>query len=106
MAGLAGINPEPTITAADVARGVCRLFAQAGLAAIHEVPLPNGRRTDLTAIDAKGLNTIVEIKVSRADQIGKAPYELQALMRTRYAGSWVKEQNEKGGGPATTHANK
>ena len=58
------------ITAADVARGVCRLFAQAGLVAIHEVPLPNGRRTDLTAIDAKGNITIVEIKVSRADLHG------------------------------------
>src|SRR3546814_14161096 len=58
------------ITAADVARGVCRLFAQAGLVAIPEVPLPNGRRTDLTAIDAKGNITIVEIKVSRADLHG------------------------------------
>src|SRR3546814_16187240 len=58
------------ITAADVARGVCRLFAQAGLVAIPEVPLPNGRRTDLTAIDAKGQITIVEIKVSRADLHG------------------------------------
>ncbi len=42
------------LTAADVARGVCRLFAQQGLVAIPEVTLPNGRRTDLTAIDAKG----------------------------------------------------
>ena len=58
------------ITAADVARGVCRLFAQAGLVAIPEVPLPNGRRTDLTAIDAKGQIVIVEIKVSRADLHG------------------------------------
>ncbi|MBU0825017.1 MAG: MmcB family DNA repair protein [Alphaproteobacteria bacterium] len=58
------------ITAADVARGVCRLFAQQGLVAIPEVPLPNGRRTDLTAIDAKGNITIVEIKVSRADLHG------------------------------------
>lgn len=55
------------LTAADVARGVCRLFAQQGLVAIPEVTLPNGRRTDLTAIDAKGHITIVEIKVSWAD---------------------------------------
>ena len=55
------------MSAADVARGVCRLFAQQGLVAIPEVPLPNGRRTDLTAIDARGQITIVEIKVSRAD---------------------------------------
>ena len=58
------------LTAADVARGVCRLFAQQGLVAIPEVTLPNGRRTDLTAIDAKGNITIVEIKVSRADLHG------------------------------------
>ena len=58
------------LTAADVARGVCRLFAQQGLVAIPEVTLPNGRRTDLTAIDARGQITIVEIKVSRADLHG------------------------------------
>src|SRR3546814_6351505 len=58
------------IPAADCAGGVCRLVGQAGLVAIPEVPLPNGRRTDLTAIDAKGQITIVEIKVSRADLHG------------------------------------
>ena len=68
MAGL--VNAEMGITAADVARGVCRLFAQQGLVAIPEVSLPNGRRTDLTAIDAKGQIIIVEIKVSRADLHG------------------------------------
>ena len=58
------------LIAADVARGVCRLFAQQGLVAIPEVPLPNGRRTDLTAIDARGRITIVEITGSRADLHG------------------------------------
>ena len=38
--------------------------------AICEVPLPNGRRADMVAIDAEGLLTIVEIKVSRADLLG------------------------------------
>lgn len=60
----------PPITAADVCRGVSRLFAQAGLATLSEVPLPNGRRADLLAIDAKGQITIVEVKVSRADLHG------------------------------------
>jgi hypothetical protein len=60
----------PPITAADVCRGVARLFAQAGRTAILEVPLPNGRRADLLAIDAKGQITIVEVKVSRADLHG------------------------------------
>ena len=35
-----------------------------------EVPLPNGRRADMMAIDAKGQLTIVEIKVSQADLVG------------------------------------
>ena len=61
---------SPAITAADVCRGVTRLLAQAGLAAIPEVPLPNGRRADLLAVDARGQVTIVEIKVSRADLHG------------------------------------
>ena len=35
-----------------------------------EVPLPNGRRADLMAIDSKGELAIVEIKVSKADLVG------------------------------------
>jgi hypothetical protein len=38
--------------------------------AICEVPLPNGRRADLMAIDPKGQLVIVEIKVSKADLVG------------------------------------
>jgi hypothetical protein len=34
------------------------------------MPLPNGRRADLMAIDAKGSLTIVEIKVAKADLLG------------------------------------
>ena len=56
--------------AADVARGVTRLFCRQDLFAICEVPLPNGRRADLMAIDAKGGLTIVEIKVAKADLLG------------------------------------
>ena len=56
--------------AADVARGVTRLFCRQDLFAICEVPLPNGRRADMMAIDAKGALTIVEIKVARADLVG------------------------------------
>jgi hypothetical protein len=56
--------------ATDVARGVTRLFCRQDLFAICEVPLPNGRRADLMAIDAKGGLTIVEIKVAKADLVG------------------------------------
>jgi len=60
---------QPMI-AADVARGVARLFLRAELVPLGEVPLGNGRRADIMAIDAKGCITIVEIKCSRADLRG------------------------------------
>src|SRR6185437_8975986 len=56
--------------AAEVARGVTRLFCRQDLFAICEMPLPNGRRADLMAIDPKGELTIVEIKVAKADLVG------------------------------------
>lgn len=59
-----------SLVAADVARGVGRLFYRHGLNMLCEVPLPNGRRADLVAVDARGEIVIVEIKVSRADLLG------------------------------------
>ena len=56
--------------ATEVARGVTRLFCRQDLFAMCEVPLPNGRRADMMAIDAKGGLTIVEIKVAKTDLIG------------------------------------
>ena len=61
---------DAPMVALDVARGVTRLFHRQDSCALCEVPLPNGRRADLVAIDAKGRLTIVEIKVSRADLLG------------------------------------
>ena len=46
-------NDAPPI-AAEVARGVTRLLCRHDLFAICEMPLPNGRRADIMAIDAKG----------------------------------------------------
>jgi len=60
---------QPPI-AGEVARGVTRLFCRRDWFAMCEVPLPNGRRADLMAIDPKGQLTIVEIKVSKADLVG------------------------------------
>jgi hypothetical protein len=59
-----------TLCAADVARGVTRMLHRHDLTAMAEVPLDNGRRADLMAIDARGRIVIVEIKVSRADLLG------------------------------------
>ena len=60
--------------AAEVARGVTRLFCRQDLFAICEVPLPNGRRADMMAICPRGLLTIVEIKVAKADLVGDSKW--------------------------------
>jgi len=70
MASLPSCFEDAPLIAADVARGVSRLFWRQELVGICEVPLGNGRRADIMAIDAKGCITIVEIKCSRADLRG------------------------------------
>ena len=61
---------DAPLIAQDVARGVTRMFFNQDMYAICEVPLRNGRRADMMAIDGAGTITIVEIKVSRADLMG------------------------------------
>lgn len=61
---------DAPLAAQDVARGVTRLFFNQDQFGLCEVPLPNGRRADMMALDSAGLITIVEIKVSRADLMG------------------------------------
>ena len=56
--------------ATDVCRGVSRLFLAHGMAALCEVPLGNGRRADIMALDGSGRVTIVEVKVARGDMLG------------------------------------
>ncbi|HRO50105.1 MAG TPA: MmcB family DNA repair protein [Hyphomicrobium sp.] len=67
--GIAGASiPSPGLggpqsdVAREVCRGVVRLLAAHGLAAISEVPLPNGRRADVIGIAPDGGIWIVEIK--------------------------------------------
>ncbi|HEX5236919.1 MAG TPA: MmcB family DNA repair protein [Sphingomicrobium sp.] len=60
--------------ASEVARGVTRLLCRQDLFAVCEMPLPNGRRADLMAIDPKGGLTIVEIKVAKADLVGDSKW--------------------------------
>src|ERR1700733_12504377 len=57
-------------TARDVARGVARLFFRQERIALCEVPLGNGRRADILALDGTGRLSLVEIKISRADLRG------------------------------------
>ncbi|MGF1549591.1 MAG: MmcB family DNA repair protein [Sphingomonadaceae bacterium] len=69
------LREETLFSAADLARGVMRLFGRREMFALAEVPLPNGRRADLMAICPKGFISIVEIKVARGDLVadGKWP---------------------------------
>ncbi len=67
-------KPGLPLCAADVARGVTRMLLRADLSAIGEVPLDNGRRADLMAVDAKGGLVIVEIKVARNDLLGDSKW--------------------------------
>jgi hypothetical protein len=61
---------DAPLIARDVARGVGRMLFRGDSYALCEVPLPNGRRADMMAVDPAGRLTIVEIKVSRADLLG------------------------------------
>jgi hypothetical protein len=61
---------QEQLAALDVARGVSRFLLRNDHVSVPEVPLGNGRRTDLFALCPKGLITIIEIKVSRADLLG------------------------------------
>jgi len=54
----------------DVARGTARLLLRHECVTLAEVPLGNGRRADLMGMCPKGVVTIVEVKVSRADLLG------------------------------------
>jgi hypothetical protein len=65
---LAGIPPiNEALTAALLARGVCRALDQLGYASLLEFPLANGRRADILALGRGGDLVIVEIKSSVAD---------------------------------------
>ncbi|MEG3181682.1 MmcB family DNA repair protein [Sphingomonas sp. LT1P40] len=62
--------PDARLLTAEVTRGVCRMLLRHDIVAMAEVPLGDGRRADLMAIDARGNIIIVEVKVSRADLLG------------------------------------
>ena len=55
------------LSAALLARGVCRALDQLGYASLLEFPLVNGRRADILALGRDGELAIVEIKISVAD---------------------------------------
>lgn len=58
------VRPEVT---ARLQRGVGRALVAADQAVLLELPLANGRRADVVALDPKGRFTIIEIKSGLAD---------------------------------------
>ena len=54
----------------SVVRGVARLLLRHDCMSVCEVALGNGQRADLMGLCPKGIVTIVEVKVSRADLLG------------------------------------
>jgi len=71
---LSGSPPALPLIAANVVRGICRMFARNDIWCVPEMPLRCGRRADLMGIDARGDIVIVEVKVSRADLLGDAKW--------------------------------
>jgi hypothetical protein len=57
----------PPVTAALLARGVCRALEQLGYASLVEFPLANRRRADVLALGRTGDLVVVEVKSSVAD---------------------------------------
>jgi hypothetical protein len=66
---MASRSYQSTLTAADVTRGVCRMFANREYACMAEFPLANGRRADVAALGPKAEMALVEIKISVADYL-------------------------------------
>jgi hypothetical protein len=55
--------------AIEIMRGVARALTEADQAVLTELPLANGRRADLVAVDRAGLISVVEVKSCRADYL-------------------------------------
>jgi len=64
---MTGDEAVPGGIAAEIARGVVRLFAELDIAAVTELSLTTGRRVDVIGIARDGRVHVVEIKSSRTD---------------------------------------
>jgi hypothetical protein len=61
------VDGRQSETALMIARGVRRLLRARGFSSLTELPLIDGRRADVVAINAEGAVLIVEIKSSAVD---------------------------------------
>jgi hypothetical protein len=64
-----------TTGAADLLRGVGRALCDADLCVLAELPLGNGRRADLVAIDRSGAISLIEVKSCRADFVADRKWQ-------------------------------
>lgn len=62
VADLVILDGRQSPRAAEVQRGVCRMFRALGFATLTELPLSTGHRADVVAINRKGDIWITEIK--------------------------------------------
>ncbi len=74
---------RPAVTDACT-RGAAKLLIGLGYAPLAEVPLPNGRRADLMALDQKGRIAIVEVKSSLEDYRADAKWPEYAPFCDRF----------------------
>ncbi|QNT71211.1 MmcB family DNA repair protein [Defluviicoccus vanus] len=64
---LSAAAPRGPLGATTIIRGIFRLFTQLDYRALVEMPLANGRRADVVAVDRRGGIVLVEVKSSLAD---------------------------------------
>jgi hypothetical protein len=69
------VMEEPAMGAGDLGRGVTRLFADLGIAALAELLLANGRRVDVIGLGRDGSVHVVELKSCRADFVADRKWQ-------------------------------
>ena len=70
--------------AAGIWRGAARRLVDKGNAVLAELPLGNGRRADLVAIDRAATITIVEVKSGRADFLADRKWQAYLAFCDRF----------------------
>ncbi len=67
-------TPPATVRTAQVCRAATRFCALRGWAPVHEMPLPNGRRADILALQPDGSFVVVEVKSCARDFLTDAKW--------------------------------
>jgi hypothetical protein len=67
-------TPATTERTAAVCRAATRFCALRGWAPVHEMPLPNGRRADILALQPDGCFVVVEVKSGARDFLADAKW--------------------------------